>query len=251
MTDLSTLFHHPEHLALVRRVLAADAERDAALFASLFADDGVFIMGHTPAQRGRRAIEESCSGFFRSLGAGLEHRLFAAWSGENSLAWQGEVTWTLADGRRVSAPYMNALGLEGGAVHTYQVHIDVSALAPLPPEGFTLSPRRAGQPVVVTFDVEPREQQAAIDAIERLHRETLLATPGFVATNLHASLDGRRLVNIGHWESLEHYERFLASMREHDGPPALGGLRFDSRPFRLALQVLAPDGSRAATITRG
>jgi uncharacterized protein (TIGR02246 family) len=249
MTDLSTLFHHPEHLALVRRVLAADAERDAALFASLFADDGVFILGRTPALRGRRAIEEGCGGFFRSLGAGLEHRLFAAWSGENSLAWQGEVTWTLADSRRVSAPYMNALTLAGGMVRTYQVHIDTSVLAP-PPAGFTLSPQRGGQPVVVSFDVEPREQQNAIDAIEKLHRETLLATPGFVATNLHASLDGRRLVNIGHWEGLEHYERFLASMREHDGPSALKGLSFDSRPFRLALQALGPDGSRAATITR-
>ncbi|HEU4411924.1 MAG TPA: SgcJ/EcaC family oxidoreductase [Polyangiaceae bacterium] len=249
MSELTTLFRHPEHVALVRRVLAADANRDAALFASLFADDGVFILGHAPPLRGRRAIEEGCAGFFRSLGAGLEHRLLAAWSGEGSLAWQGEVTWTLADGRRVSAPYMNALGLAGDAIRSYQVHIDASALAP-PPAGFTLSPDRGGQPVIVSFDVEPREQKATIDAIERLHRETLLGTPGFVATNLHASLDGSRIVNIGHWESLEHYERFLASVRRQDGPPALHGARFDSRPYRLALQILAPGGSRAAAGAR-
>ncbi|MCU0684992.1 MAG: SgcJ/EcaC family oxidoreductase [Polyangiaceae bacterium] len=249
MAELTTLFPNFEHQTLVRRVIEADAKRDAALFASLFADDGVFLLGPTPPLRGRRAIEEGCAGFFRTLGAGLEHRLRAAWSGENSLAWQGEVTWTLADGRRVSAPYMNALSLAGEAVLSYQVHLDVSALAP-PPGGFTLSPDRGGLPVVVSFEVAPGEQPAAIDAIERLHRETLLTTPGFVATNLHASLDGRRLVNLGHWESQALYDSFLASMREHRGPSMLGDLRFDSRPYRLALQALAPVGGQAAVLVR-
>lgn len=238
MTSIDHVFQDPAHRALVGKVVAADRNLDATLFASLFTANGRFRIGGSPALEGPAAIRDGVEAFFQMLDGGIEHRLEAAWTSKDALVWQAEVTWSLRDGRRISAPYVNTLRLAGELVSDYRVHVDTSVLAPGAAKGVTITDDAELQPVFVVFDVEPEDQAALIDAIRTLHDEVLLGEPGFVSTSLHASLDGRRLINYGQWASQADYERFLQVSLKRAAPPLFAKYPPDSRPFRLALQVL-------------
>lgn len=238
MTDIDRVFQDPTHRALVRKIVTADRNLDAALFASLFTADGRFRIGGGPALEGPAAIRGGVEAFFQMLDGGIDHRLEAAWTSEDALVWQAEVTWSLRDGRRISAPYVNILRFAGELVSDYRVHVDTSVLAPEVASGVTIAKGDELQPVFVVFDVEPEDQAAMIDAIRTFHDEVIRDEPGFVSTNLHASLDGRRLINYGQWASTADYERFLQGSLKRAAPPLFAKYRPDSRPFRMALQVL-------------
>lgn len=135
MNDIDRFFPVAAHAELVRKVIEADATRDAALFASLFTAEGTFRIGAMPAVKGPPIIEAAVAGFFQRLGGGIEHTLEGAWASDGSLVWQAQVTWTLGDGRRVSTPYVNVLRLaEDGRVEDYRVHVDMTVLAPPSPD---------------------------------------------------------------------------------------------------------------------
>jgi hypothetical protein len=238
MSTIEDFIEKPAHIAAFHAAVKADKERDAALFAALFLEDGEFHLGSAPALRGPRAIEGGVAAFFGSLGAGIEHELRAAWETDDTLVWQADVTWTLGDGRRVTAPYVNVLRFAGDQVRDYRVHVDLSALTP--PVVATAESGDETQPVFVIFDIDPARQQEIIDDIRRFHDDVVLRVPGFVSTSLHVSLDGSKLVNHGQWRSLSHYEAFLAEALDRKGPPIFREFPPDTRPYRLALQITAP-----------
>ena len=134
MNDIDRLFPVAAHAELVSKVIEADATRNASLFASLLTAEGTFRIGARPAVQGPASIEAAVAEFFRMLGGGIEHTFEGAWTSDRSLVWQAQVTWTLGDGRRISAPYVNVLRLaEDGRVEDYRVHVDMTVLAPPPP----------------------------------------------------------------------------------------------------------------------
>ena len=243
MSKIEELVRSPAHLAVFHAVVQADGARDAARFAALFTTDGAFRIGAAPAWCGPQAIEAGVAGFFRALGAGIEHTLRAAWETEDTLVWEADVHWTLGDGRRVTAPYVNVLRFAREKVQDYRVHVDMSVLAPppavlAPPQG---AAARGDEPlpVFVIFDIDPERQQEIIDDIRRFHDEVVRRTPGFVSTSLHVSLDGRKLVNRGLWQSREHYEAFLADGLARGGPAIFKEFPPDTRAYRLALHLTA------------
>jgi heme-degrading monooxygenase HmoA len=67
---------------------------------------------------------------------------------------------------------------------------------------------RAGNPVVTlinVFTVEPENQDRLIEVWQRSTDEVIRHLPGFVSANIHASLDGTKVVNYAQWESQEAF----------------------------------------------
>jgi quinol monooxygenase YgiN len=76
--------------------------------------------------------------------------------------------------------------------------------------------------LVNVFTVAPERQDELVDALDRATAAVFVGDPGFVSANLHASLDGTRVINYAQWASQEAYEKALArpEVREHIGEAA-------------------------------
>lgn len=77
--------------------------------------------------------------------------------------------------------------------------------------------------LVNIFTVDPERQAELVDALDRASAAVFVGDPGFVSANLHASLDGTRVINYAQWASAAAYETALArpEVREHIGRPPL------------------------------
>ena len=62
--------------------------------------------------------------------------------------------------------------------------------------------------VIFEFNVEPEQQQELSEKIQRLVREIVRHQPGFVASHLHLSTDGEKVLNYFQWESREAFDTF-------------------------------------------
>lgn len=71
--------------------------------------------------------------------------------------------------------------------------------------------------LVNVFTVEPQRQDELVAALERATTTVFATVPGFVSANLHASLDGTRVVNYAQWASRPAYDAAMArpDVREH------------------------------------
>ena len=101
--------------------------RDSRKFTSFLTPDATFRFGNAPAISGHAAIEQAVAGFFASLKA-LSHRLIATWEQGDSLALQGEVTYTRHDGSQITLPFANIFRLRDGLVREYLIYADVAPL---------------------------------------------------------------------------------------------------------------------------
>jgi heme-degrading monooxygenase HmoA len=70
---------------------------------------------------------------------------------------------------------------------------------------------------VNVFTVEPERQSELVAALHEATTAIFAALPGFISANLHASLDGTRVINYAQWASEELYQQALrrADVREH------------------------------------
>ncbi|HEV3357331.1 MAG TPA: antibiotic biosynthesis monooxygenase family protein [Pseudonocardiaceae bacterium] len=63
--------------------------------------------------------------------------------------------------------------------------------------------------LINTFTVAPQRQRDIVDLLNRTTEETMRHLPGFIATSIHASSDGTRVVNYAQWESVEAFQAML------------------------------------------
>ena len=71
---------------------------------------------------------------------------------------------------------------------------------------------RADSPVVTlinVFSVAPENQARLLGAWQRSTDEVIRHLPGFVSANIHASLDGTKVVNYAQWETREAFASML------------------------------------------
>ncbi len=112
----------------MREAFAVIDRRDAAGFARLMTEDGIFRFGNGPAAIGRPAIESAVAQFFASLG-GISHQLERAWSLPDAQALQGVVTYTRPDGKSFKIPFMDAFVTDkSGLVKEWLVYSDMAPL---------------------------------------------------------------------------------------------------------------------------
>lgn len=80
--------------------------------------------------------------------------------------------------------------------------------------------------LINVFIVTRETQQQLVDVLVEVTEQVMRHRPGFVSANIHASLDGTRVVNYAQWRSREDFQAMLDDpiAREHmSNAGALGG----------------------------
>ncbi len=80
----------------------------------------------------------------------------------------------------------------------------------------TIAPDQRVVTLINVFTVAPERQQQLVDLLDRATEDVMRHLPGFVSANLHASLDGTRVVNYAQWRSVED---FRAMLQNSDAAP--------------------------------
>jgi heme-degrading monooxygenase HmoA len=71
-----------------------------------------------------------------------------------------------------------------------------------------------GQDVVTlinVFTVEPGNQQQLVDLLVEATEQVMSRQPGYVAANIHRSLDGTKVVNYAQWRSREDFQAIASN----------------------------------------
>lgn len=73
--------------------------------------------------------------------------------------------------------------------------------------------------LVNVFTVDSKDQQSLVDLLVTATDEVMRHQPGFISANIHASLDGSRVVNYAQWRNEEDFQTMLRSpdAAEHFG----------------------------------
>lgn len=95
---------------------------------SFLTDDASFTYGSQPAVHGKEAIRGFVSEFLESLN-GIGHTLSRTWVVGDTRICEGDVTYDLADDRKVRLPFLNVFDLEGDKIRSYTIYIDPTPLA--------------------------------------------------------------------------------------------------------------------------
>jgi len=71
--------------------------------------------------------------------------------------------------------------------------------------------------LINVFTVVAQRQIELVEALDRATAALFVNIPGFRSANIHASLDGIRVVNYAQWASTEHFEAMLGrhDVQEH------------------------------------
>ena len=59
--------------------------------------------------------------------------------------------------------------------------------------------------LINVFAVEPENQQRLVDMLIEATEDVMCKLPGFIAANIHKSLDGTRVTNYAQWRSVEDF----------------------------------------------
>lgn len=66
------------------------------------------------------------------------------------------------------------------------------------------------------FTVTPERQRELADLLMLLTEDTMRHQPGFIAANIHDSVDGTHVVNYAQWQSDGHFTAMLANPDCHE-----------------------------------
>ncbi len=100
---------------------------DTDAFLSFLTEDAQFRFGNAQVVIGEDAIRKAVDDFFATI-KGLQHRILRTWLQSDTIACQGEVTYTRIDDSRITIPFVNILGMEGSHIKEYLVYIDITPL---------------------------------------------------------------------------------------------------------------------------
>ena len=102
--------------------------------------------------------------------------------------------------------------------------------------------------LINVFTVDPGRQAELIEALGRATDGLFTTAAGFTSANLHASLDGGRVVNYAQWASMEHFQAALErpDIHEHILECAAIATSYDPVLARVT-SVHGPDSDQSST----
>ncbi len=101
--------------------------KDADGFAKYLTATGVFRFGNQPAVQGRAAVRDYVAQFFTMIKAS-QHQMDCFWEKDNNVIWQGKVTYTRLDSKKVTIDFCNVFYMKDGLVDQYLIYIDNTPL---------------------------------------------------------------------------------------------------------------------------
>ncbi len=90
----------------------------------------------------------------------------------------------------------------------------------------TIDPQAKIATLINSFTVEPERQRELVDVLARATEEVIRHQAGFISANIHASLDGTRVINYAQWRDAEAFQAMLANpdCQEHMASAARIGI---------------------------
>lgn len=118
--------------SIVRRELLTDLfaaidAMDTAGFLAKLTPSAEFRFGGAPPVRNRAKIGEAVDAFFSTI-AGLRHELTKTIADGESMACEGNVTYTRHDGTKVTLPFADIFAFDGDLIESYRIYIDIGPL---------------------------------------------------------------------------------------------------------------------------
>ena len=101
--------------------------KDSYGFANHLTEDGVFRFGNQPAVQGRKAIKEYVAQFFTMIQSS-QHEIINFWEKDNYIMWQGRVTYTRLDAKKVTVDFCNIFSMKDELIDQYLIYIDNTPL---------------------------------------------------------------------------------------------------------------------------
>ena len=145
----------------------------------------------------------------------------------------GAVTTTRSCGPRTSYPTergrggVSTAGRGRGlsALARSMLTMDMNSIPnPDPAPGTVIRVGSSPITLINVFTVEPDQQQRLVDLLDSATAQVMRHRSGFVSANLHASLDGTRVVNYAQWQDQASFEAMLADPAAREHMDALRGL---------------------------
>lgn len=113
--------------AWTRALFRAIDARDTDGFLAHLTPDARFTFANLPPAEGTAAMRAMLEGFFGAVAA-VAHAVDDVWSVPGHVVCRGSVRYTRHDGRTLTLPFCDVLGLRGPLVADYRIYIDASAL---------------------------------------------------------------------------------------------------------------------------
>jgi hypothetical protein len=101
--------------------------KDAKGFAELITPGGSFRFGNQPEVVGRKPIEDYVTAFFNMIKKS-EHEIINYWDNGGHIIWEGRVTYTRLDDKKVQVNFTNIFYMKDGLVDKYYIYIDNTPL---------------------------------------------------------------------------------------------------------------------------
>jgi hypothetical protein len=101
--------------------------KDGEAFAAFITEDGNFRFGNQPIVKGRNAIADYVNAFF-TMHKGSSHEIVNCWNHGSAIIWQGKVTYTRMDDRKVDVNFTNIFYMDGDLISDYLIYIDNTPL---------------------------------------------------------------------------------------------------------------------------
>jgi len=88
----------------------------------------------------------------------------------------------------------------------------------MPHKPLQISPGKAGQTVITTFEMTPATAHDLMEALQAAYDEVIRHQPGFIAAGLHMNDAMTRICNYSQWARREDYQAMLrtAEMRNRN-----------------------------------
>ena len=99
---------------------------DAVAFSRFITPDGTFRWGSNPTMTGTQQITDFVNGFY-SMIKSLQHTVHRTWTADTDgkiLFVEGDVSYTLPNGKVVPVPFFNKFVMKGDLIHEYRVYAD-------------------------------------------------------------------------------------------------------------------------------
>ena len=100
---------------------------DQDKFITFLTDDAQFRFGNAPAVQGKSAARDAVAGFFGTIRS-IRHNNVNLWVNQDSVLYEGEVTYTRHDGSTLTIPFFNKFGMVGDKIKDYFIYIDITPL---------------------------------------------------------------------------------------------------------------------------
>jgi hypothetical protein len=101
--------------------------KDSKAFAGYITEEGSFRFGNQPVVAGRKAIEDYVAEFFKMIKASA-HEIVNYWDNGTHIIWEGRVTYTRLDDKKVSVNFTNIFYMKNGLIDKYNIYIDNTPL---------------------------------------------------------------------------------------------------------------------------